>query len=254
MNILQAIVLGAVQGLGEFLPISSSAHLKIIPWLAGWKIGANEAEEQAIDVALHVGTLVALLIYFRAELWQLAQGFFATLKQRRIGEGDGKLAWLVIVGSIPGALIGKLLEHQAEEQFGKPIIIAVAMIVLGLVLYLSDRRKTRGRDLASIGFVDAALIGLAQACAIVPGVSRSGSTISAGRFRSNETTRKCRSMARKPASISRKLSGPMAIMVERPIAESIEYRPPTQLQNPNMLSGSMPNFCTRSLAVERAAK
>ena len=178
MTLLQAIAFGLVQGLGEFLPISSSAHLTILPWAAGW-----QDPGLAADVALHLGTLIALLVYFRADLVRLAIGFFRSLTTRRIDDDpDAKLAWLVILGSIPGAILGFLLEHKAEEAFRAPWLIACTMIGLGLLLEVADRFSPRTRLIGAITFRDALLIGLAQACAIVPGVSRSGSTITCGRF------------------------------------------------------------------------
>jgi undecaprenyl-diphosphatase len=169
MNPLQALSYGVVQGLGEFLPISSSAHLTILPWLMGW-----EDPGLAFDVALHVGTLLALLIYFRAELVRLARGLVA-------GGPDRQLALLIIVGSLPGAAIGYLLEKRAEDTFRDPRIIAVAMLVMGILLYAIDRAAAQARSIDRLSLVDAVLIGLAQSLAIIPGVSRSGSTITAGR-------------------------------------------------------------------------
>jgi undecaprenyl-diphosphatase len=177
MTLLQAIAFGLVQGLGEFLPISSSAHLTLLPWVAGW-----EDPGLAVDVALHVGTLVALLAYFRRDLLRLGRAFVQSLVERRVGDDtDRKLAWLVALGSIPGAAIGFLLERWAEEAFRAPWLIATTMIALGLVLYVADQLAARMRPIASLSVRDAVLIGLAQACAIVPGVSRSGSTITAAR-------------------------------------------------------------------------
>ncbi len=177
MSILEAIVYGIVQGLGEFLPISSSAHLTILPWLLGW-----EDPGLAFDVALHVGTLLSLLIYFRADLVRLISAALASVKERRIGDDpERKLAWMVVIGSVPGAAIGFLLEKRAEEAFRAPWIIATAMLVMGILLFIVDRSAKQSRTIETMGFGDAVLIGLSQAMAIVPGVSRSGATITAAR-------------------------------------------------------------------------
>lgn len=178
MTLLQSIGFGLVQGLGEFLPISSSAHLVLLPWAAGW-----EDPGLAVDVALHVGTLVALFIYFRADLLRLGRALVQSLIERRIGDDpDRRLAWLVGIGSVPGALVGAALEHKAEEAFRSPPLIATTLIVMGLVLWLADRLAPRERKLDGLSLRDALLVGCAQAAAIVPGISRSGSTITAGRL------------------------------------------------------------------------
>jgi undecaprenyl-diphosphatase len=134
-------------------------------------------------VALHLGTLLALVAYFRADLLRLARAFVASVVERRVGDdADRRLAWLMVLGSLPGAAIGYLGEHAAEERFRNPATIAVTMAVLGVVLWLADAFSRRARPLGAIRLRDALLIGLAQACAIVPGVSRSGGTITAARL------------------------------------------------------------------------
>lgn len=175
---LHAFVLGLVQGLGEFLPISSSAHLIITPWLFGWKDPGL-----GFDVALHWGTLVAVLLYFRNDIVLLGKGFVHSLfKSTRDLQNNiyQKLAWLLIVASVPGAFIGKLLEQKAEEAFRSPPLIAVTMFSMGIVLWLSDKFGQKIRNLDHIKPRHALVIGLSQALAVVPGVSRSGSTITAG--------------------------------------------------------------------------
>jgi len=178
MGILESFVLGAIQGLGEFLPISSSAHLILAPWLFKWPDPGL-----GFDVALHWGTLLAVLVYFRHDVGLLVRGFWTSLfPSTRDFQNNAhqKLAWLLIVASVPGAIIGKLLEKKAETIFRSPLLIAVTLAVFGLLLLAADRygRKSEGLDKAS--WLHAILIGLSQALAIIPGVSRSGSTIAAG--------------------------------------------------------------------------
>lgn len=174
----QAFILGLVQGLGEFLPISSSAHLVVTPWLFGWKDPGL-----GFDVALHWGTLLAVVVYFRTDIWLLAKGFWhSLLPSTRNFSGNiyQKLSWLIIFASIPAALIGKLLEAQAEAAFRSPLLIAVTMAGFGLILAAADAYGKKSKNLDHIRPLDAVLIGLSQAAALVPGVSRSGSTMTAG--------------------------------------------------------------------------
>jgi undecaprenyl-diphosphatase len=167
----QSFVLGTVQGLTEFLPVSSSAHLVLVPWLFHW-----QDQGLAFDVALHLGTLLALLVYYWRE-W-LAMG-------ASLVNGDSKkrrLLTLLVVASIPGAIIGLLLEKQAATVFRSPVLIAGALALLGLGLWIFDRIEPQRRSMEDMTFIDALLIGLSQAFAIVPGVSRSGSTITMARI------------------------------------------------------------------------
>lgn len=178
MNIIHAIVLGLVQGLGEFLPISSSAHLVLVPWLFKWPDPGL-----AFDVALHWGTLAAVVTYFWKDLWLLAQGFWRSLfKASRDLRGDGqqRMAWLLVIASVPGALAGKLLEEQAEHAFRSPLLIAATLGGFGLILLAADYFGRKRKQLEEINWWQALLIGCSQALAIIPGVSRSGSTIAAG--------------------------------------------------------------------------
>lgn len=176
MTLFQAVVLGALQGLAEFLPISSSAHLALAPWAFGW-----EEPGLAFDVALHVGTLSAVLWYFRRDWIALTAAAFRSIRERRLAGEDGRRLGLLVIGTIPGAAIGYALEKQAESVFRAPALTAVALIVMGVILWAVDRRVPEDRPLTGMRWRDAVLIGLAQACAIVPGVSRSGATITAGR-------------------------------------------------------------------------
>ena len=171
MSLWHAIVLGIVQGLSEFLPVSSSAHLTLVPWLFHW-----DDPGLAFDVALHVGTLIAVLWYFRAQwiaLVRAALGQGSAEDRRRVG--------FLIIATIPGAIAGLALEKQAETTFRDPRLIAVVLMLMGVVLWWVDRAAAADRTLPSMRARDALLIGLAQMFAIIPGVSRSGSTITAGR-------------------------------------------------------------------------
>lgn len=176
MTLFQAIVLGIVQGLSEFLPISSSAHLTLVPWLLGW-----QDPGLAFDVALHLGTLIALVWFFWQEWMTLARALFTILKKRRIEtESERRLAW-VVIATIPGAVAGFLLQDYAATVFRSPALIGAMLVIMGVILWLVDRAAGQLRGIETMRWTDAALIGLAQMFAIIPGVSRSGSTITAGR-------------------------------------------------------------------------
>ncbi len=175
MTAAQAIVLGIVQGLGEFLPISSSGHLIVVPWLFGWP-----DHSLAFDVALHLGTLVAVLAAFAGDWWRLVTSFLrGGLRGAPFAEPDARLLGLLALASIPGGVAGLLLEHKAETVFRAPALVAVTMAGMGAVLFFADGRATGTRDAPSISVAHALLIGGAQALALIPGVSRSGATISA---------------------------------------------------------------------------
>ena len=178
MSTLQALVLGLLQGLGEFLPISSSGHLIVVPWLLGWP-----EHSLAFDVALHVGTLAAVVFAFAGD-WRrlLASGLRGTLRGRPFAEPEGRLLGLLALASVPGAVAGLLLEKRAETVFRSPGLVAITMGLLGGVLFLADRRARDASPGGVTSVRDALLIGLAQGLAIVPGVSRSGATISMALF------------------------------------------------------------------------
>lgn len=170
MTLLQAIVLGLVQGLGEFLPISSSAHLVLVPWLFNWSDPGL-----TFDIALHVGTLVAVLIYFWKDWLTLLIHGFSNAKSR-----EGRLFWYLVLASIPGAAAGFLLEKKAETVFRAPLLIASMLIVMGILLYWADRRSAKNIEEGNISLGASFSIGISQALAIIPGVSRSGVTMTAG--------------------------------------------------------------------------
>jgi undecaprenyl-diphosphatase len=178
MTTLQAIVLGVVQGLGEFLPISSSGHLIVVPWLLGWP-----EHGLSFDVALHVGTLAAVLYAFFDD-WRrlLAAGLRGVLARQPFADPDSRLLWLLAMASIPGAVAGVLLEERAESVFRSPALVAAAMALMGLVLLAADRSARGTADARGVTVRDALLIGVSQALAIIPGVSRSGATISMALF------------------------------------------------------------------------
>lgn len=177
MTSFQALVLGLLQGFTEFLPISSSAHLSLTPWLLGW-----QDPGLAFDVALHFGTLVAVLWYFRVEWGKLISAVISMLRKRSVQTVEEKRVLFLILATIPGAIGGLLLEEKAETVFRAPALTASALIVMGIVLWAADRFSRMNRELAMMRWVDALLIGISQVFALLPGVSRSGSTISAGRL------------------------------------------------------------------------
>ncbi|MGH7948175.1 MAG: undecaprenyl-diphosphate phosphatase [Candidatus Binataceae bacterium] len=174
---LHSFVLGALQGLTEFLPVSSSAHLVIVPWLLGWRDPGL-----AYDVALHLGTLVALLIYYRREWRDIAVAIMRPQSGGRDGARARRLFALLLVASVPGALVGLALEKQAETAFRAPPLIAVTLSLMGVMLLLADRWSPQKRTIGEITMVDALVVGFSQALAIIPGVSRSGATITAARI------------------------------------------------------------------------
>jgi len=182
MTILQAIILGLVQGITEFAPISSSGHLILVPWMFGWHIVDDPALNKTFDVALHMGTFVGAVIYFRHDLWVYIKAFFASCGARAIRTPDERLAWALVIGTIPGMIAGVALESTIEDTLGQPWLIAVMLAVFGVVLYVVDRVARQDRDLDSVGVRTGLFVGVAQALALQPGVSRSGVTITASRL------------------------------------------------------------------------
>jgi undecaprenyl-diphosphatase len=186
MPLYQVIVLGVVQGLTEFLPISSTAHLYLVPWLSGWP-----EHELTFDVALHVGTLFAVLIFFfRTWVELVAAGFGITTPRRDPGsqtEGPSMrpkfhrhLFWFLVLGTIPGGVAGLLFQRQIETVFRSPIVMGTALIVVAILMGWAEKVSKTERELSKAGLLDSVWVGLAQAVALIPGVSRSGITISAG--------------------------------------------------------------------------
>lgn len=178
----QALVLGAVQGLTEFLPISSSGHLILVPWLADWTYLAQHPDfNKTFDVALHLGTLVAVGAYFWRDIFRLAAAWWRSVRARAIRDVDERVAWIVIVATSPAVLVGAAAGDAIEQHLGEPWQIAVFLAVGAIVLYAVDRLPT-DRGLGDLTFRRALFLGVAQTLALVPGVSRSGIVISAARF------------------------------------------------------------------------
>ena len=183
MPILHAIVLGIVQGLSEFLPISSSGHLILVPELFHWnELVQHPHLNKTFDVALHVGTFVAALWYFRHEVVRYAAAGIHSIRTRSVRTLDERIAWLLLLSAIPGAVIGALLEDTIDDELGDPVLIGAMLVVFAGVLWFADRARGQRAD-EDFRVRDAAVMGIAQALALQPGVSRSGVTISAGRWR-----------------------------------------------------------------------
>jgi undecaprenyl-diphosphatase len=182
MSELEALLLGIVQGLTEFLPISSSGHLIIVPWLQDYTfLEQNTAFNKTFDVALHIGTLAAVVTYFWHDLGRMSSGWLKTLRTRSIETVDERLAWVVVVATIPAVIVGGLGEDWIDENLGEPWMIAIALIFFGLLLGVSDRQP-QDKGVGQISLKQGLILGVAQSLALSPGTSRSGITITAARF------------------------------------------------------------------------
>ena len=178
MSVLEAIVLGVVQGLSEFLPISSTAHLRIVPAVLGWSDPGA-----AFTAVTQLGTIAAVLVYFRVDLRRIASAWVASLRSPRANHGlDARLGWYILAGTLPISVVGLLLEDEIETSARSLYVSAAALILFSAVMTLSERVATQHRHFDSIRLRDGVLLGLAQALALIPGVSRSGATIAAGLF------------------------------------------------------------------------
>ena len=174
MEIYQSIILGIVQGVTELLPISSSAHLFLIPWFFSWQV------PESFDVALHFGTLLAIGIFFFKDWIELIKGGYkSAIKKER--NPEGKLFWYIVIATIPGGIIGFILDKYAEEVLTQPLIIAIALMVMGIILYIIDKNAKSKTEYKDLSFKQTFLIGISQALAFIPGVSRSGITMTTGR-------------------------------------------------------------------------
>lgn len=182
MSILQALILGIVQGLTEFLPISSSAHLVLVPFFFGWVFPKDQAF--AFDVIVQLGTLAAVIVYFWKDLWQILQGFFRGLLARKPFESlESRLGWYLILATIPAGLFGLLIKDQVEAAFGSPFATGLFLLATAGLLIAGELLGKKTRNLESFGWLDALVMGLGQAAAVFPGISRSGATISTGMLR-----------------------------------------------------------------------
>lgn len=182
MNIIQALILGIIQGLTELLPISSSAHLAIIPWMLGWTNSVDfNISFEAFDVALHFGTFLAIVIFFFKDWLNLIKGGYklAIKKEKSI---EGKMFWYIVAATIPGGIIGFVLDKFVGDRLETPIIIAIALIVMGIILYIADKNSKSKVTYENMTFKQTFLIGLSQCLAFIPGVSRSGITMTIGRI------------------------------------------------------------------------
>lgn len=178
MSILQAIVLGIVQGITEFLPISSTAHLRIVPAFVGW-----DDPGAAFTAVTQLGTMAAVLIYFRHDIARILVAWVRSLRDAEVRRTlDARLGWYILLGTIPIGLVGVIFSSQIEDNARSLYLIGTTMIVLGVLLLLADRSSRQTRDVDDLNKKDAAVIGVAQACALIPGVSRSGATLTAGLF------------------------------------------------------------------------
>jgi len=176
----EAIILGIVQGIAEFLPISSSAHLILLPWIFGWQ--GTLVDSLNFDVALHAGTLVAILAFFWRDWFDLLRKLFSGFGDGTWKTGEGRLVWFIILATIPAGVLGVKFEHVVEQSFRNPLLIAGALAVVSVVMWAADRFSAKSAGIDRMTLAHAVLIGCAQAVALVPGVSRSGSTIIAGLF------------------------------------------------------------------------
>ena len=184
MEIIAAIILGIIQGLTEFLPVSSSAHLILVPWFFGW-----DPEGLVFDVSLHVGTAIAVIAFFWRDWVMLAREAVKGLLERNpFGNARRKLAWFLVIATIPAGVLGLMFEKAVETKLRSPLVPVFTLAVFGLLLFYAEKRSRQSRDINSYTLTDAILIGLAQAVALIPGVSRSGVTMTAAMLRDSDRT------------------------------------------------------------------
>jgi len=184
VKLISAAILGIVQGLTEFLPISSSAHLIIVPWLIGW-----ESNSLAFDVALHVGTAISVLVFFRKDWIHLARETIVGLKEGSpLGNPHRRLAWFLVVATIPAVIVGLTLEDIVENKLRSPLVTVFPLVLFAVLLYFADRISAKNRNIDSLTWADSIWIGISQAIALIPGVSRSGITMTAAMMRNCDRT------------------------------------------------------------------
>jgi len=183
MNLIQALVLGLLQGATEFLPVSSSGHLVLVPWLLGWS-----APPLLYDIVVHLGTLLAVVVHFGQDIVAVLRGLLVLVRTRRAESVDARLAWHLILSAIPGAILGYFLEDLFEHLFSAPLTVSLLLCVTAALLLISEHLGRRERDVDSIRPLDALTMGLAQGLAIAPGISRSGATMAAGLLRGLDRT------------------------------------------------------------------
>lgn len=176
-KIIEGIIYGIIQGLTEFIPISSTAHIRVVPALLNW-----DDPGAAYTAVIQIGTLIATLIYFREDLINLFNGFFKALKTRDFNEPYARLSILILLGTLPISIAGLLLKKQIQGSFRGLYVIAGSLIVLAVILYIAEKIASKKKDLKEVTFFDGIIVGLAQAVALIPGSSRSGVTITAGLF------------------------------------------------------------------------
>jgi undecaprenyl-diphosphatase len=184
MEIFSAAILGIIQGLAEFLPISSSAHLILVPWFLGWK-----PEGIIFDVSLHLGTAIAVLAFFWTDWIRLIrEAIVGIFTGDPLGNHHRRLAWYIVVGSIPAAVVGLALEKTVESKLRSPLITVFTLAILGIVLFYAEKRSKQNRTMENFTWADSIWVGLSQAFALIPGVSRSGITITTAMFRNSDRT------------------------------------------------------------------
>ena len=233
MSILQAIIMGIVQGVTEFAPISSSGHLILVPWMFGWDFVNDASFNKTFDVALHVGTLIGAVAYFRSDIVLYARAFFASVKSRSVTDAEQKMAWALVIGTIPGAIAGATFSTFIETKLGAPLLIAIMLVVFALVLYLVDRMARSDRSIEDVTLRDGVILGVAQAVALQPGVSRSGVTITAGRL----------------LGLDRASAARFSFLLSLPIiAGAGLYKGLDILQDPSMLEGMVAPFLAGMLS------
>jgi undecaprenyl-diphosphatase len=181
MSVVQAVVLGVVQGLTEFFPVSSTAHLAIIPWIFNWNLTSTTALE--FDVMLHLGTLCAVILYFRKDIYSIGVALLRQICRQSHDQNQSRLGWYLIAATIPGAIGGVILKHMVSESLEKPLVIGLFLLITAGILYLTELFTKTNKDLTQMSLVDSQAIGFSQIIALFPGVSRSGMTISAGCWR-----------------------------------------------------------------------